>query len=62
VHLLVTYLSGFVPEITYVMHDEELLTIVAALKEWRCYLKGAHHQIPIYADHKSLEYLITTKI
>jgi hypothetical protein len=44
------------------MHDEELLAIVAALKEWICYLEGAHHQIPMYADHQSLEYLITTKI
>jgi len=49
-------------EINYDIHDNKLLTIVAALKEWRCYLAGAHHQIQIYTDHKNLEYFTTTKI
>jgi len=49
-------------EIDYYIHDNELLTIVAALKEWRRYLDGAHHQIQIYTDHKNLEYFTTTKI
>ena len=49
-------------EINYDIHDKELLAIVAALKEWRRYLKEAHHQIQIYTDHKNLEYFTTTKI
>jgi len=49
-------------EINYDIHDKELLAIVAALKEWRCYLEGAHHQIQIYTDHKNFKYFTTTKI
>jgi len=49
-------------EINYDIHDKELLAIVAALKEWRCCLEGAHHRIQIYTDQKNLEYLTTTKI
>jgi hypothetical protein len=49
-------------EINYDIHNKELLAIVAALKEWRRYLEGAHHQIQIYTDHKNLEYFTTTKI
>jgi hypothetical protein len=30
-------------EINYNIHNKKLLAIVAALKEWRHYLKGAHH-------------------
>jgi len=48
--------------INHDIHDEELLHIVAALKEWRRYLEGAHHQIQIYTDHQNLEYFTTTKI
>jgi len=49
-------------EINYDIHDKELVAIVAALKEWRRYLEGAHHQIQMYTDHKNLEYFTTTKI
>jgi len=42
-------------EINYDLDDMELLAIVVALKQWRRYLKGAHHQIQIYTDHYSLE-------
>jgi hypothetical protein len=49
-------------EINYDIHDKELLTIFAALKEWRRYLEGGNHQIQIYTHHKILEYFTTTKI
>jgi hypothetical protein len=49
-------------EINHDIHDKKLLAIVAALKEWRRYLEGAHHQIQIYTDHKNLEYFTTTKM
>jgi len=49
-------------EINYDIHDQELLAIVATLKEQRCYLEGAHHQIQIYTDHTNLEYFTSTKI
>jgi hypothetical protein len=32
-------------EINYDIHDEEVLAIIGALKEWRRYLEGAHNQI-----------------
>jgi len=48
--------------IDYDIPDKEQLTIVAALKEWRCDLEGAHHQIQIYTDHRNLEYFSTTMI
>jgi hypothetical protein len=49
-------------EINYDIHGNELLAIVAAQKEWRCYLKGAHHRFQIYTGNNNLEYLTTTKI
>jgi len=48
--------------INYDIQDKELLAMVAALKQWGRYLKGAHHQIQIYTDHKNHEYVTTTKI
>jgi len=49
-------------EINYDIHDKELQGLVTALKKWRYYLEGAHHQIQIYTNHKNLEYFTTTKI
>jgi len=49
-------------EINYDIHNKELLCIVAALKEGRQYLEGAHHQIQIYTDHQNLQYFTTTMI
>jgi hypothetical protein len=49
-------------EINYDIHDTELLTIVASLKEWRQYLEEAYHQIQIHTDHMNREYFTTTKI
>ena len=49
-------------EINYDIWDKELLAIVAALKELKRYLEGAHHQIQIHTDHKNLEYFTTIKM
>jgi len=49
-------------EINYDIHDKQLLTIITAMKEYRRYVGGAHHQIQIYADRKNLEYFTTTTI
>jgi len=49
-------------EINYDIHNKELLAIVAALKEWRRYLEGAHYQIQIYTEHNNVENFTTTKI
>jgi uncharacterized protein with von Willebrand factor type A (vWA) domain len=44
-------------ERNYPVHEQELLAIILALKEWRCYLHGASHAVQIITDHQSLKYL-----
>ncbi|MGH2637868.1 MAG: RNase H-like domain-containing protein, partial [Rhabdochlamydiaceae bacterium] len=44
-------------ERNYPVHEQELLAIILALKEWRCYLHGSAHPINIITDHQSLKYL-----
>ncbi|KAK3556252.1 hypothetical protein QTP70_007146 [Hemibagrus guttatus] len=45
----------------YDMGNRELLTIKAALEEWRHWLKGARHPFQVLTDHRNLEYLRGTK-
>ena len=44
-------------ERNYAVHEQELLAIVHALREWRHYLLG--NRITITTDHRSLQYLST---
>jgi hypothetical protein len=44
-------------ERNYAVHEQELLAIVHALREWRHYLLG--NRITIITDHRSLQYLAT---
>src|SRR5260370_38207322 len=44
-------------EKNYAVHEQELLAIVHALREWRHYLLG--NRITIITDHRSLQYLTT---
>src|SRR6202453_1166276 len=44
----------------YKIHDREMLTIVAAFKEWRVYLEGAP-KITAIMDHEVLKYFMTSK-
>lgn len=44
-------------ETRYRVHEQELLAIVCALKEWRHYLHGA--KFTVETDHKSLKYIQT---
>ena len=44
-------------ERNYPVHEQELLAIVHALREWRHYLLG--NRITIITDHRSLQYLPT---
>ena len=46
-------------EQNYPTHDLELVAVVFALKIWRCYLYG--EKCRIFANHKSLKYLLTRK-
>jgi len=48
-------------ERNYEIFDKELLAIIQALEEWRCYLEGAEHEFTILTDHKNLEYFHTNR-
>ena len=43
----------------YATHEQELLAIVKAVKEWRHYLHGSTFPIVIQTDHNSLKYFRT---
>jgi hypothetical protein len=49
-------------EINYDVHDKEMLAIVMAFKEWEHMLKSVAGEIPVYTDHKNLEYFATSKV
>ena len=44
-------------EKNYPVHEQELLAIICALREWRHYLHGS--KFTIITDHKSLKYIDT---
>ncbi|KAK3524539.1 hypothetical protein QTP70_029852 [Hemibagrus guttatus] len=48
-------------EANYDVGNRELLSIKAALEEWRHWLEGAHHLFLVLTDHRNLEYLHGTK-
>ena len=50
------------PELSYNMHDKELLTIFKAFKTWQHYLKGSASPVDVVTDHKNLEYFFTSKV
>ena len=49
------------PELSYDVHNKELLAIVDTFEEWQAYLEGSRHPIVVYSDHKNLSYFTTTK-
>jgi RNase H-like domain found in reverse transcriptase/Reverse transcriptase (RNA-dependent DNA polymerase) len=40
----------------YKIYDQELLSIIWALKEWRHYIQGSGHTTIVYSNHKNLTY------
>ncbi|KAK3563737.1 hypothetical protein QTP86_034461 [Hemibagrus guttatus] len=48
-------------ERNYDMGNRELLSIKAALEEWRHWLEGARHPFLVLTDHRNLEYLREAK-
>ncbi len=46
-------------EVNYTTTEQELLGVVRALQEWRCYLEGAKHKVTIITDHNPLTFLQT---
>ncbi|MGH7239621.1 MAG: reverse transcriptase/ribonuclease H family protein, partial [Candidatus Saccharimonadales bacterium] len=43
-------------ECNYPVHEQELLAIVYALEEWRCYLLS-EHPVTVVTDHQSLKFI-----
>ena len=42
-------------ELSYAVHDKEMLAIVRSFGNWRAELQGTPHQIRVYTDHKALQ-------
>ena len=49
-------------EMSYEIHDKELLAIVNAFKQWCVYLEEPKHEVQVYSDHKNLLYFMTMKV
>jgi len=44
-------------ELRYPVGEQELLAVITALKQWRCYLEGAKGGVTVVTDHKPNTYL-----
>ena len=54
--LVVFFFRKLIPaEQNYETHDQELLVIVAAIKQWRHYLEGSNYCIEVLTDHNNLK-------
>lgn len=49
-------------ELSYPIHDKEMLAIFWCFNEWRRYLLSSQLEVRVLTDHKSLEYFMTSKI
>lgn len=49
-------------EVNYPIHDKELLSIIACLKEWRAELNSVAKPFTILSDHKNLSYFTTQRL
>jgi hypothetical protein len=47
-------------ELNYQIYDKEMLAIVYAMKQWRCYLQGAIYTTVVYSDHIHHQYFNET--
>ncbi|CEL52858.1 hypothetical protein RSOLAG1IB_11203 [Rhizoctonia solani AG-1 IB] len=43
-------------ELSYDMHNQELLAIICTFEHWRIFLEGTEHPVTVLTDHKNLEY------
>ena len=48
-------------ETWYVTHDQELLPIIEAFKNWRHYLEGCKYEVLVLTDHNNLRRFMDTK-
>ena len=63
VHLVAFHSCTFTAvELSYDIHNKELLAIFEAFKIWWHYLESPAYPINIVIDHKNFEYFSTTKV
>ncbi|MBW0584608.1 hypothetical protein O181_124323, partial [Austropuccinia psidii MF-1] len=55
-------LSLIPAELSYEIHDKELLGIVWALKPWRAFLLSLSSPFEVLTDHSSLQYFMSSKV
>ena len=44
-------------ETRYPVYEQELMAVVMAVKEWRCYLEGNPYPVRLLTDHQGLQWL-----
>jgi len=63
VHLISFHSQTFnFVELSYNVHDKELLAIFEAFKVWSHYLESSPTLVDIITNHKNIEYFSTTKL
>jgi hypothetical protein len=61
-HPVAFYSRKFIPaEVNYDVHDQELLAIVLAFRQWRHYLAYTQSTIVVKTDHNNLKYFMTKR-
>ncbi len=62
IHPIAFYSRKLKPaEVKYPTHEQELLAVVCALKEWHCYLEGSPFTAVVRTDHKPLQHFFEQK-
>lgn len=60
-HPIAFYSRKMIPaETRYPTHDQELLAVVEAFKQWRHYLEGSQFTVTVVSDHNNLRYFMST--
>jgi hypothetical protein len=49
-------------KVNHEIYNQEILAVVSAFKEWRCYFPVAAHPISVFTNHENLKPATTTKI
>ena len=59
----VAYISKSLSDIekNYKIHDKEMLAVIRCLEAWRHFLEGAQIKFEVWADHKNLEYFMSSQ-
>jgi hypothetical protein len=52
--LVSIFVSSFLPRLTMIFHDKELLAIMDVFEEWHHLLEGFQHETIMYSNHKNL--------